>query len=159
MCFYSSVLFSDPVCLYFLIQFVFVCSLFYSLCSVCFRFFSASFQSVLICSFCSFLNSFLLSILFNILFFSALLYVPCSVLSLSIYNLFSDLPCLFFFQICYPSLLFSYYSVPSASPLGSVIIQSALILLFFILLRALYLILLCYIICSCFCFIYKPSFQ
>ena len=97
MCFYSSVLFSDPVCLYFLIQFVFVCSLFYSLCSVCFRFFSASFQSVLICSFCSFLNSFLLSILFNILFFSVLLYVPCSVLSLSIYNLFSDLPCLFVF--------------------------------------------------------------
>ena len=90
-------------------------------------------KSVVICSFCSFLCSFLISI-FSILFFSTLLSIPCSVFSLCLFTLFSDLPYCFLFKSVILSFLFSYYSVLSASPLCSVPIQSVLFLLVFILL-------------------------
>ena len=77
--------------------------------------------------------SFLLSIFF-ILLFSTLLSIPCSVFSLCLFALFSDLPYCFLFKSVILSFLFSYYSVLSASPLCSVPIQSVLFLLVFILL-------------------------
>ena len=86
---------------------------------------------VVICSCCSFL--FLLSIFF-ILLFSTLLSIPCSVFSLCLFSLFSDLPYGFLFKSVILSFLFSYYSVLSASPLCSVPIQSVLFLLVFIVL-------------------------
>ena len=86
---------------------------------------------VVICSCCSFL--FLLSIFF-ILLFSTLLSIPCSVFSLCLFSLFSDLPYGFLFKSVILSFLFSYYSVLSASPLCSVPIQSVLFLLVFIIL-------------------------
>ena len=88
-------------------------------------------KSVVICSFCSFLCSFLLSIL-SILLFSTLLSIPCSVFSLCLFTLFSDLPYCFLFKSVILSFLFSYYSVLSASPLCSITIQSVLFLLVFI---------------------------
>ena len=112
-------------------------------------------KSVVICPFCSFLCSFVLSFL-SILLFSTLLSIPCSVFSLCLFTLFSDLPYCSFFQICYP-----FFSLPitllSASPLCSITIQSVLFLLVFIF-RSLYLILLCYLFCSCFSFLYTSSF-
>ena len=51
-----------------------------------------------ICSFRSFLCSFLLSILFILLFFSTLLSVPCFVLSLSVYSLYLLIPLIAFFS-------------------------------------------------------------
>ena len=88
-------------------------------------------KSVVICSFCSFLCSFLLSI-FSILLFSTLLSIPCSLFSLCLFTLFSDLPYCFLFKSVILSFLFSYYSVLSASSLYSITIQSVLFLLVFI---------------------------
>ena len=88
-------------------------------------------KSVVICSFCSFLCPFLLSIL-SILLFSTLLSVLCSVFSLCLFTLFSDLPYCFLFKSVILSFLFSYHSVLSASPLCSIAIQSVLFLLVFI---------------------------
>ena len=85
-------------------------------------------KSVVICSFCSFLCSFLLSI-FSILLFSTLVSIPCSVFSLYLFTLMSDLPYCFLFKSVIPSFLFPYYSVLSASPLSSITIQSVLFLL------------------------------
>ena len=84
---------------------------------------------VVICSCCSFLLS-----IFFILLFSTLLSIPCSVFSLCLFTLFSDLPYGFLFKSVILSFVFSYYSVLSASPLCSVPIQSVLFLLVFILL-------------------------
>ena len=84
-----------------------------------------------ICSFCSFLCSFLLSI-FSILLFSTLLSILCSVVSLYLFALISDLPYFFLFKSVIPSFLFSYYSVLSAPPLCYLTIQSVLFLLVFI---------------------------
>ena len=88
-------------------------------------------KSVVICSFCSFLCSFLLSIL-SILLFSTLLSIPCFVFSLCLFTVFSDLPYYFLFKFATISFLFSYYSILSASPLCSITIQSVLLLLVFI---------------------------
>ena len=88
-------------------------------------------KSVVISSFCSFLCSILLAILY-ILLFSTLLFIPCSVFSLCLFTLFSDLPYCFLFKSVILSFLFSYYSVLSASPLCSITIQSVLFLLVFI---------------------------
>ena len=63
---------------------------------------------VVICSCCSFL--FLLSIFF-ILLFSTLLSIPCSVFSLCLFSLFSDLSYGFLFKSAILSFLFSYYSL------------------------------------------------
>ena len=84
-----------------------------------------------ICSFSSFLCSFLLSVL-SILLFSTLISIPCSVFSHCLLTLFSDLPYCFLFKSVILSFLFSYYSVLSASPLCSITIQSVLFLLVFI---------------------------
>ena len=84
-----------------------------------------------ICSFCSFLWPFLLSI-FSILFLSTLLSIPCSVFSLSLFTIFSDLPYCFLFKHAILSFLFSYYSILSAPPWYSITIQSVLFLLVFI---------------------------
>ena len=62
-------------------------------------------KSVVICSFCSFLCSFLLSIL-SILLFSTLLSIPCSVFSLCLFTLFSELCIVFFSNLL--SFLFSF---------------------------------------------------
>ena len=88
-------------------------------------------KSVVICSFCSFLCSFLLSI-FSLLLFSTLVSIPCSVFSFCLFTLFSDHPYCFLFKSVIPSFLFPYYSVLSASPLCSITIQSVLFLLVFI---------------------------
>ena len=84
-----------------------------------------------ICSFSSFLCSFLLSVL-SILLFSTLISIPCSVFSHCLLTLFSDLPYCFLFKSVILSFLFSYDSVLSASPLCSIYIQSVLFLLVFI---------------------------
>ena len=84
---------------------------------------------VVICSCCSFL--FFPPIC---LFDSTLLSIPCSVFSLCLFTLFSDLPYGFLFKSVILSFVFPYYSVLSASPLCSVPIQSVLFLLVFILL-------------------------
>ena len=89
-------------------------------------------KSVVICSFCSFLYYFLLSILSILLFFSTLLSIPCSVFSLCLFTLFSDLPYCFLFKSVILSFLFSYYSILSAFPLCSITIQSVLLILVFI---------------------------
>ena len=89
-------------------------------------------KSVFICSSSSFLCSFLQSVLSILLFFSILLSIPCSVLSLCLFTLFSDLPYCFLFKSVIFSFIFSYYSILPASPLCSIIIQSVLFLLFFI---------------------------
>ena len=90
-------------------------------------------KSVVMCSFCSFLCSFLLSLsLFSILLFSTLRSIPCSFFFLCLFTLFSDLPYYFLFKTFILSFLFSYYSVLSASPLCSITIQSVLFLLVFI---------------------------
>ena len=86
---------------------------------------------VVICSFCSFPCSFLLSI-FSLQLFSNLVSIPCSVFSFCLFTLFSDYPYCFLFKSVIPSFLFSYYSVLSASPLCSITIQSVLFLLVFI---------------------------
>ena len=86
---------------------------------------------VVICSCCSFL---FFPPIFFILLFSTLLSIPCSVFSLCLFSLFSDLPYGFLFKSVILSFVFSYYSVLSASPLCSVPIQSVLFLLVFILL-------------------------
>ena len=87
---------------------------------------------VVTCSCCSFL--FFPPIYLFILLFSTLLSIPCSVFSLCLFTLFSDLPYGFLFKSVILSFIFSYYSVLSASPLCSVPIQSVLFLLVFILL-------------------------
>ena len=115
-------------------------------------------KSVVICSFCSFLCSFLLSIL-SILLFSTLLSIPCSVFSLCLFTLFSDLPLCFLFRSVILSFLFSYYilcSVCFSLMLYYYSICSLSISLH--LFRSLYLILLCYLFCSCFCILYTSSF-
>ena len=107
-------------------------------------------KSVFIFSFFSFLCSSLLSILSMLLFFSALLSVPCSVFSLCLFTLFSDL------LYCYHllSFLFSF-------PVALFCLLLAYVLLLFTLFYFCYssillcLILLCYLICSCFCFLHK----
>ena len=112
-------------------------------------------KSVVICPFCSFLCSFVLSFL-SILLFSTLLSIPCSVFSLFIHFIFWS-P-LFSFQICYSffslflilcfacfSLMLYYYSICSLS-------------ISLHLFRSPYLILLCYLFCSCFSFLYTSSF-
>ena len=108
---------------------------------------------VVICSCCSFL--FFPPIC---LFDSTLLSIPCSVFSLCLFTLFSDLPYGFLFKSVILSFVFPYYSVLSASPLCSVPIQSVLFLSSLHPFRYLYLILLCYLFCSCSCFLYSSSF-
>ena len=113
---------------------------------------------VVICSCCSFLF-FPLIYLFHLILFSPLLSIPCSVFSLCLFTLFSDLPYGFLFKSVILSSVFSYYSVLSASPclmLCSYSICSLSISLHPF--RYLYLILLCYLLCSCFCFLYISSF-
>ena len=88
-------------------------------------------KSFVICSFCSFLCSFLFSI-FSILLFSTLLSIPCSVFSLCLFTLFSDLPYCFLFKSVILSFLFPFYSVLPAYPLCSITIQFVLFLLIFI---------------------------
>ena len=109
-----------------------------------------------ISSFCFFLCSFLLSI-FSILFFSNLLFIPCSVFSLFIHFIFW-FPFLSSFQICYPffSLFLLLYSVCFSLILCyfSICFLSISLHLF----RSFYLILLCYLFCSCFCFLNASSF-
>ena len=107
-------------------------------------------------SFCFFLCSFLLSI-FSILFFSNLLFIPCSVFFLFIHFIFW-FPLLPSFQICYPffSLFLLLYSVYFSLILCYFSICFLSINLHFF--RSLYLILLYYIFCSCFCFLYSSSF-
>ena len=106
--------------------------------------------------------------LFLCLFFSALYLFHPTLFYSSFYSLFCCLPLfihfnfwspLFFsFQICYPffslflllcsvgsSLMLSYYSICSFS-------------ISLHLFRSLYLIFLCYLFCSCFCFLYTSSF-
>ena len=108
-----------------------------------------SVPSVLSCSF--------LLCIFSILLFSTLLSISCSVFSLFIQFIFWS-PLWFSFQICYPffslflllcsvcfSLMLYYYSICSPSTSLD-------------LFRSLYLILLCYFFCSCFCFLYTSSF-
>ena len=108
---------------------------------------------VVICSCCSFL--FLLSTFF-ILLFSTLLSISCSVFSLFIHFIFWS-P-LFSFQICYPffSLFVLLCSVCFSLMLYSHSICSLSISLH--LFRSLYLIILRYLFCSCFCFLYTSSF-
>ena len=91
-----------------------------------FLFYISSFWNLEICSylFILFFPVFLLS-------FSTLLSIPCSVFSLCLSTLFSDLPYCFLFKSAILSFLSSYYSILSASPLCSITIQSALFLLFF----------------------------
>ena len=109
-----------------------------------------------ISSFCFFLCSFLLSI-FSILFFSNLLFIPCSVFSLFIHFIFW-FPLLSSFQICYSffSLFLLLYSVCFSLILCyfSICFLSISLHLF----RSFYLILLCYLFCSCFCFLNASSF-
>ena len=102
-------------------------------------------KSVLLCSFCSFMWSFLLSILSILLFFCTPLSTACSVFSLCLFTLFSDLSYCFLFQsVILPfSFLSSYNSILSASLLCS--IQSVLYSICSLSVRALYLILLCYL--------------
>ena len=78
-------------------------------------FIQSRFSKLVICSCCSFLLS-----VFFILIFSTLLSIPCSVFSLCLFTLFSDLPYGFLFKSVILSFVFSYYSVLSASPLGTV---------------------------------------
>ena len=116
-------------------------------------------KSVVICSFCSFLCSFLLTLyLFHpsILFYSSFYSLFCFLPLFIHFILWS--PLLFSFQICQLSFLFSFpYSILSASPLCSITTQSVLFLavlfLSFFLDRSLYLRLLCYLFCSCICFL------
>ena len=63
-------------------------------------------KSVVICSLCSFLCSFLLSF-FSILLSSTLLSISCSVFSLCLFTLFSDLRYCFLFKSVILSFLFS----------------------------------------------------
>ena len=107
-------------------HFIFISPLFLCLSNLEFQNLLLSVPAVLSCSF-------LLS-LFFILLFSTLLSIPCSVFSLCLFTLFSNLPYGFLFKSAILSFLFSYYSVLSASPLCSVLIQSLLFLLVFILL-------------------------
>ena len=103
-------------------------------------------KSVVICSFCSFLCSFLLFFLFPVLF-SPSVYSFYFLISLIVF--FSDLlSFLFSFPItlfCLFSLMLYYYSICSLS-------------ISLHLFRSLYLILLCHLFCSCFCFLYTSSF-
>ena len=103
-------------------------------------------KSVVICSFCSFLCSFLLFFLFPVLF-SPSVYSFYFLISLIVF--FSDLlSFLFSFPItlfCLFSLMLCYYSICSLS-------------ISLHLFRSLYLILLCHLFCSCFCFLYTSSF-
>ena len=104
---------------------------------------------------CSCLYSSLLSILLILLFFPTLLSAPCSVLSVCLFTLFSDLTYCFIFIFAVLSFLFSYYCILSASSLWPIMFYSICSLIVILhLLRTLYLILLC----SCSCFLYTPSF-
>ena len=70
--------------------------------------------------------SFLLSVLFTLQFFPTLLFVLCSILSLSVYSLcllFFDLPHCFLFKSAVLSFIFSYYSILPTSLLCSSNIQ------------------------------------
>ena len=91
------------------------------------------------------------TVLSILLFFSTLLSIPCFVFSLRLFTLFS-------FQICYPffpiflhlllPLMFYYYSICSLSVSLRVF-------------RSFYLLLLCYLFCSWFCYpvsLYSLSF-
>ena len=78
--------------------------------------------------------------LFSILLLSTLLSIPCSVFSLCLFTLFSDLSYCFLFKSVVLSFLFSYYSVQSASPLCSIPIQSVLFLVLVFIFRSLHLI-------------------
>ena len=91
------------------------------------------------------------TVLSILLFFSTVLSIPCSVFSLRLFTLFS-------FQICYPffpiflhlllPLMFYYYSICSLS-------------VSFRVFRSFYLLLLCYLFCSWFCYpvsLYSLSF-
>ena len=89
-------------------------------------------KSVVICSFCSFLLFSPLYLFHPTLFYSSFYSLFC-FLPLFIHFIFWS-PLLFSFQICYPFFSLSYYSVLSASPLGSIPIQSVLFLLVVILL-------------------------
>ena len=108
------------------------------------------------------------SVLSCVLFCSLYLFHPSILFYSSFYSLFCFLPLfihfilwsplLFSFQICQLSFLFSFpYSILSASPLCSITTQSVLFLavlfLSFFLDRSLYLRLLCYLFCSCICFL------
>ena len=116
-------------------------------------------KSVVICSFCSFLCSFLLSIFSILLFFSTRLSIPCSVFSLCFFTLLLIPPLLFSFQICYPffSLFLLLYSVCFSLMLYyySICCLSISLHLF----SSLYLILLCYHFCSRFSFLHIYTFS
>ena len=94
-------------------------------------------------------SSFLLFILFILLFFSTLLSVPCSILSLSIDSLYFLISLSFFF-LNLPPYLFSFpitllcLLLPSVLLLYSIYFFSVILHHF----RAFYLILLSYLFCS-----------
>ena len=128
----------------------FISPLFLSLFNLEFQNLLSSLPSVLSCVlFCSL--SFI-SYSFLLFFYSLFCFLP-----LFIHFIFWS-PLLFSFQICYPffslflllcsvcfSLMLYYYSICSLS-------------ISLHLFRSLYLILLCYLFCSCFCFLYTSSF-
>ena len=113
-------------------------------------------ESVVICSFCSFLFFSPLYIFHPTLFYSSFYSMSC-FLPLFIHFIFWS-PLLFSFQICYPffSLFVLLCSVCFSLMLYSHSICSLSISLH--LFRSLYLIILRYLFCSCFCFLYTSSF-
>ena len=81
-------------------------------------------------------SSFLLFILFILLFFSTLLSVSCSILSLSIDSLYFLISFSFFlFEFATLSFLLSYYPILSTSPFCSITIFNLFFFLFFIILE------------------------
>ena len=86
----------------------FISPLFLCLFNLEFQKLLLSVHSVLPCSF-------LLSI-FSILLFFTLLSIPCSVFSLCLFTLFSDLPYCFLFKSVILSFLFSFYSFLACVP-------------------------------------------
>ena len=86
----------------------FISPLFLCLFNLEFQKLLLSIHSVLPCSF-------LLSI-FSILLFFTLLSIPCSVFSLCLFTLFSDLPYCFLFKSVILSFLFSFYSFLACVP-------------------------------------------
>ena len=113
-------------------------------------------KSVVICSFCSFLFFSPLYLFHPTLFYSSFYSLFC-FLPLFIRFIFWS-PLLFSFQICYPffSLFLLLCSVCFSLMLYSYSICSLSISLHPF--RSLYLILLCYLFYSCFCFLYISSF-
>ena len=100
---------------------------FYFLFLLFFCLFNLEFQNLLL-SAPSVLSCVLFCAILSILLFSTLLSIPCSVFSLCLFTLFSDLPYCSLFQICYPffslfqllcsvcfSLILYYYSICSLS--------------------------------------------